>query len=293
MKGLITALLTPFNSDGTVNETGLRQLVRHNIDTMKVDGFYVGGSTGEAFLMSEAERIKAFEIVKSESGENISLIAQIGSLDFDELIRLGKAAIELGYDAVSAITPYYYKFSFEEVYEYYKRIDDILNYDMVIYSNPGMAGGHFDIEKFNKLLSIPKVVGIKFSDADIAKLERLRHAFPDTYLYFGYDEIAVVGFVLGCDGVIGSTYNVMGDLTRRVMEYTAAGKIAEARALQHQIADRIGNIVGNGLYPTIKEILKASGVDAGDMKFPFAELAPEKIERAREIKKSIDRLREQ
>ncbi len=291
MKGLITALLTPFNGDGTVNETGLRQLVRHNIDSMKVDGFYVGGSTGEAFLMSEAERIKTFEIVKDEAGSHVTLIAQIGSLDFDELIRLGQAAKALAYDAVSAITPYYYKFSFEEVYSYYKRIDELLNYDMVIYSNPGMAGGNFDIEKFDKLLSIPKVVGVKFSDADIAKLERLRSAFPNKYFYFGYDEICMIGFVLGCDGAIGSTYNVMGDLTRKVIALTEQGEIAQARALQHRITDQIEAIVKNGLYQTIKQILKASGVDGGAMKFPFAELNEAQIEEANRIKQEIDKLR--
>lgn len=291
MKGLITALLTPFNEDGTINETGLRQLVRYNIDAMKVDGFYVGGSTGEAFLMSEKERIRAFEIVKDEAGSSVTLIAQIGSLDFDELIRLGEAAKRLEYDAVSAITPYYYKFSFDEVYSYYKRIDEILNYDMVIYSNPGMAGGNFDIAKFEKLLAIPKVVGVKFSDADIAKFERLRKAFPNDYFYFGYDEIAMVGFALGCDGAIGSTYNVMGDLTRKVVNMLAEGKISEARALQHRITDQIEAIVNNGLYQTIKQILKASGVEGGYMKFPFSELNAEQLEEANRIKSEIDKLR--
>jgi N-acetylneuraminate lyase len=283
--------LTPFNADGTLNEKGLRQLVRHNIDVMKVDGFYVGGSTGEAFLMSESQRIKAFEIVKDETGESVSLIAQIGSLDFDELIRLGQAAKSLGYDAVSAITPYYYKFSFEEVYNYYNKISEILDFEMVIYSNPGMAGGYFDLEKFEKLLSIPKVLGVKFSDADIAKFERLRHRFEDKLFYFGYDEIAMVGFALGCDGAIGSTYNIMGDLTRKVVEHTEAGKIETARELQHKIADQIEAIVKNGLYQTIKQILKESGVDGGAMKFPFSELDEVRIQEANRIKKEIDKLR--
>ena len=293
MKGIITALVTSFNSDGTVNEENLRKAIRHNIDNMKVDGLYVGGSTGEAFVMSMEERIKVLKIVKDEAKDAVSLIAQIGSLNFDEIIEMGEEAKKLGYNAVSAITPFYYKFSFEEIYAYYERIDRELDFDMVIYSNPAMAGANFDIEKYRKLLSIPKVVGIKFSDADIAKFERLRFAFPDALLYFGYDEISVVGWTLGCDGAIGSTYNVMGDKSRKVVELLQSGKVNEARLLQHKIASIIEKIVNNGLYQTIKTILELeSGVESkgAHMKFPFSELPSENLKVVDEIREEIKQL---
>ncbi len=291
MKGLITALVTSFNADGMVNESGLRKAVRHNIDEMKVDGLYVGGSTGEAFVMSVEERIKALEIVKDEAKDAVTLIAQIGSLNFDEIIKMGEISKTLKYDAVSAITPFYYKFSFEEIYAYYKKIDDALNFDMVIYSNPAMAGANFDIEKYRQLLSIPKVVGIKFSDADIAKFERLRNAFPEALLYFGYDEISIVGWTLGCDGAIGSTYNVMGDKSRKVIELLHEGKVNEARLLQHRIASIIEKIVQNGLYQTIKVIMGDNNQSSAPMKFPFSELTENQVKTAMDIKKEIEQLK--
>lgn len=290
MKGLITALITSFNADGTVNEAGLRQAVRYNIDVMKVDGLYVGGSTGEAFVMSMVERIRALEIVKDEAGNAVTLIAQIGSLNFDEIIEMGQVAKRLQYNAVSAITPFYYKFSFEEIYDYYKKIDTALNMDMVIYSNPAMAGANFNIEKYRQLLSIPKVVGIKFSDADIAKFERLRNAFPTALLYFGYDEISIVGWTLGCDGAIGSTYNVMGHYSRKVIELLEKGHVKESRLLQHKIASIIEKIVANGLYQTIKIILEENGVEGHLMRFPFGELTEEQIVEAKKIKEEIEQL---
>lgn len=119
MKGIMTALITPFNEDGTLNEKGLREVVRQNIDVMKVDGLYIGGSTGESFLMDETMRKELLKIVKDEAGDAVTLIGQIGSLNIEEAIRLGNEAKELGYDALSAITPYYYKFSFEEIKSYY------------------------------------------------------------------------------------------------------------------------------------------------------------------------------
>ncbi len=290
MKGIITALITPFDTDGFVDEAALRQVVRHNIDVMNVDGLYIGGSTGEAFVMSEEERAKVLRIVKEEAGSEVTLIAQIGSLNFEEAIRLGKEAKELKYDAISAITPYYYNFSFEEIYAYYKKLDEVLDYEMIIYSNPSMAGGDFGIDKFRKLLDIPKVIGIKFSNADIAKLERLRYAFPDDLIYFGYDEIGIVGFVLGCDGAIGSTYNVMGNQVRNVLNFVKEGKIDEARMLQHKITSVITKIVNNNLYPTIKEVITLQGAEAGKMKFPFGNLTQEQSEKSIEILKDIEKI---
>lgn len=104
MKGIMTALITPFNEDGTLNEKGLREVVRQNIDVMKVDGLYIGGSTGESFLMDETMRKELLKIVKDEAGDAVTLIGQIGSLNIEEAIRLGNEAKELGYDALSAIT---------------------------------------------------------------------------------------------------------------------------------------------------------------------------------------------
>ena len=80
LKGIYSALLVSFNEDGSVNEKGTRQIVRHNIDKMKVDGLYVGGSTGENFLLSTDEKKKIFEIAKDEAKDEIKLIAQIGSM---------------------------------------------------------------------------------------------------------------------------------------------------------------------------------------------------------------------
>ncbi len=112
LKGIFSALLVSFNEDGTINEKGLRQIIRHNIDKMKVDGLYVGGSTGENFMLSTEEKKEIFRIAKDEAKDQIALIAQVGSVNLKEAVELGKYVTELGYDCLSAVTPFYYKFSF-------------------------------------------------------------------------------------------------------------------------------------------------------------------------------------
>ena len=114
LKGIFSALLVAFNEDGSINEQGLRQIIRHNIDKMKVDGLYVGGSTGENFMLSTEEKKQIFRIAKDEAKDQVALIAQVGSVNLHEAVELGKYATELGYDCLSAVTPFYYKFSFAE-----------------------------------------------------------------------------------------------------------------------------------------------------------------------------------
>ena len=112
LKGLYSALLVAFDENGNINEKGLRQIVRHNIDVCKMDGLYVGGSTGENFMLSTEEKKRIFEIAKDEAKDDITLIAQVGSINLKESVELAKFVTDLGYDAISAVTPFYYKFSF-------------------------------------------------------------------------------------------------------------------------------------------------------------------------------------
>ena len=120
--GIYSALLTSFDKDGNINEKGIRELVRYNIDHNKVDGLYVGGSTGENFLLSPEEKEQIFKIVKDEAKDGCQLIAQVGSLNIKESVKLAKLVTDLGYDSLSAVTPFYYKFSFNEIKDYYNTI---------------------------------------------------------------------------------------------------------------------------------------------------------------------------
>ncbi|MGL4538420.1 MAG: dihydrodipicolinate synthase family protein, partial [Cetobacterium sp.] len=107
MKGIYSALLISFDENGNLDEKGTRNIVRYNIDEMKVDGLYVGGSTGENFMISTEMKKRIFEIVKDEAKDAVKLIAQVGSINLYEAVELGKYATELGYDSLSAVTPFY------------------------------------------------------------------------------------------------------------------------------------------------------------------------------------------
>ena len=151
MRGIFSALLVSYNEDGSINEKGLREIIRHNIDNMKVDGLYVGGSTGENFMISTEEKKRIFEIAKDEAKDQIKLIAQVGSINVYESVELAKFATALGYDAISAVTPFYYKFSFNEIKDYYNTIINSVNNRLIIYSIPFLTGVDMTVEQFGEL----------------------------------------------------------------------------------------------------------------------------------------------
>ena len=119
LKGIYTALLTPFTDDAKIKEKELTDLVLHNL-SLGVDGFYVCGSTAEALMLSTEERMAIMRIVKENAGE-AKLIAHVGSLNERDAIKLAKYAKELSYDLISSVAPFYYKFSFSEIKNYYIR----------------------------------------------------------------------------------------------------------------------------------------------------------------------------
>jgi len=284
LKGIFSALLVSFNEDGSINEKGLRQIIRHNIDKMKVDGLYVGGSTGENFMLSTEEKKQIFRIAKDEAKDQVALIAQVGSVNLKEAVELGKYASELGYDSLSAVTPFYYKFSFPEIKHYYETIIAETDNNMIVYSIPFLTGVNIGVEQFGELYKNPKVLGVKFTAGDFYLLERLRKAYPEKLVWAGFDEMMVPAASLGVHGAIGSTFNVNGLRARQIFELTQAGQVKEALEIQHVTNDLIEGILANGLYLTIKEILKLQGVDAGYCREPMTAKATEtQLVRAKEL----------
>lgn len=285
LKGIYSALLVSFDEQGNINEQGLRQIIRHNIDVCKIDGLYVGGSTGENFMLATAEKKRIFEIAKDEVKDEVKLIAQVGSVDLKEAVELAKFTTKLGYDAISAVTPFYYKFDFPEIKHYYETIINAVDNRLIIYSIPFLTGVNMSLDQFGELFKNEKIVGVKFTAADFYLLERMRRTFPDTLIFAGFDEMMLSATVLGVDGAIGSTFNVNGIRARQIFELAQAEKIAQAREIQHVTNDLITDILNNGLYQTIKLLLKEQGVDAGYCRQPMKQATAAMEAKAKEIHK--------
>ena len=272
-KGIFTALLTPFDKNNKINEKALESLIKHNID-LGVTGFYVCGSTGEAFLMSKDERKHVMEIV-SACAKDKTLIAHIGSINEGEAMELSAHAQKLGYNAISSVAPFYYKFSFDEIKNYYKRIADASDIPMLVYHFPAFSGVNMGLNEMSQFLANDRFMGIKFTSNDFFALEQCKSTFPDKLIYNGYDEMFLAGLSMGADGGIGSTYNLMADKFVAIQKLFGEGKIAEAQAVQKEANRIISVICRLGVMQSEKEVLNQLGFDFGECRHPFSPLHEE------------------
>ena len=266
-KGIFTALLTPFDKNNKVNEKELEKLVKFNIEK-GVTGFYVGGSTAEAFLLSTDERKQIMDVVKS-AAPNHTLIAHIGSINELEATELGKHAKKLSYDIVSSVAPFYYKFSFKEIKNYYFRLAETAALPMLVYHFPAFSGVNMGIGEISEFLSDDRFVGIKYTSNDFFTLEQCKANFPNKIIYNGFDEMFLAGLSMGADGGIGSTYNFMADKFVKINELFENKCIDEAQHIQKE-ANRIITILCKiGVMQAEKEVLNQLGFDFGNCRPPF------------------------
>lgn len=273
-KGLFSALLTPFNEDSSINFDSLEKLVEFNLQN-GIDGFYVGGSTGEGLLLSPEERMQVFECVKKANNGRATLIAHVGTICTLDAIKMAKKAEELEYDAISAVAPYYYGYPLEAILGYYNDIVNSTSLPMVIYNFPNSGGFSLTKEIANKLFENEKFLGIKHTSGDMFTLNQFKTLDREIVVYNGFDETLLAGLSMGADGAIGSTYNFMGKKFKKIMNCFNSGEIETAKALQNEANEIICEMIKYGVFQSEKAILTEIGIDMGQCRPPFLPISDE------------------
>lgn len=270
-KGIFPALLTPFDQEDRINTKVLEEITEYNIKK-GVDGFYVGGSTAEAFLLTEEERIEVMEIVSRVARGRVTLIAHIGCISTTQAIRLARKAKELGYDAISSVTPFYYKFSFAEIKKYYFDIVDAVDLPMFIYNFPAFSGVTLTADNIGEFLQDDRFLGVKHTSNDYFALEQFKTDFPNKIVYNGFDEMFMAGLSMGADGAIGSTFNVMAEKFIKIRQLFTENKVEEAREVQKEANVIIRALCKVGVMQGEKALMEALGFDMGPARAPFLPL---------------------
>ena len=270
LQGIYPALLTPFDSTGKLNTKALEKLVDYNLQK-GVEGFYVGGSTAEAFLLSEQERNTVYEVVANVAGGKCNLFAHVGCISTEQAIAFAKTAEKLNYTAISAIAPFYYKFSFAQIKKHYYDIVNAVDLPMLIYNFPNFSGVNLSVEQVAEFFCDERFIGIKHTSNDYFALEQFKSNFPDRVVYNGFDEMFLSGLSMGADGGIGSTYNFMANKFVKIRELFGENRIAEAQEIQRE-ANRIITVLCKiGVMQAEKEVLNQLGFDFGVCRHPFGE----------------------
>lgn len=271
--GIFAAMLTPSKQDGSLSVEGIPALVDYILSN-GVDGLYAGGSSGESILQSREERIALLTELSGCAKGKCGLIAHVGAASTDDAVALAKVAGQQGYDAVSAIPPYYYPHNFAAISDYYKAIVDAAGVPLIIYNIPALTGVDLGTESLLSLLEDDRISGVKFTATDLFQFWQLRQAAPDKAFFFGTDEMFLGATATGADGGIGSTYNLIGDVYVGITKAIAEGDIAGARALQAKSNELVSVLLKTGVLPGLKHALNRIGVPVGGCRKPFT--APSK-----------------
>jgi N-acetylneuraminate lyase len=272
--GIFPALVTPFKKDGSINEEALRAIIRLNLKK-GVAGFYVDGSSSEAFLLSHDERKRLLEIAASEAKGKGTIIAHIGSIGTDHAIDLGLRAKELGYDAISAVPPFYYKFTADEIKGYYRDICGAVDMPVIIYNFPAFSGVSLTCDDIREYRKDRRFIGVKFTATDLFQLQQMRAIDEDMIVFNGYDEMFLGGLAMGATGAIGSTFNFMAEKFVSIYELFKAGKVSEAQKAQNEANEVIAVLGKVGVFQGEKYALELQGIDAGPCRKPFKPITDE------------------
>lgn len=282
LKGIYAALITPFKANGSVNYEVLKQVIDYDL-AHGIDGFYVGGSTAECFMLTVSERKKIAETVIEHVNGKGKIIVHAGSIGTKLTVELGTHAREAGADAVSAVTPFYYKFTPDELVNYYYDVADQTRMPVIAYDFPALTGYALTIQDVDKLSQNAGIAGIKYTCLDLYTLERFKHAHPNLVIFNGHDEVMLYGLTAGADGGIGSTYNFMPEKFRQMTDYFKEGKTDKAQQIQHEVNNIIPYLGKYGAMQAAKEFLTLMGMPCGDCRGPFKPLSEEARAELREV----------
>lgn len=285
-KGILSALLTPFGKDMRVSQSAVKQLVEFNIKN-GIDGFYVGGSTGEGLLLTNEERKDLFRYAAEANAGRKTMIAHVGAISTAAAMDMAKCAEELGYDAISAVAPFYYKFPLDAITGYYNDIANSTSLPMIIYNFPASSGFTLSKDVANALFKNAKFIGIKHTSMDMFALQQFKCLDREILVYNGFDEMLLSGLAMGADGAIGSTYNFMGNKFKKIYNDFKAGAIESAQQGQREANEIIAQLAKYGVFQCEKAILCEMGVDAGECRAPFLPLSSEGKAAMQEIARKL------
>ncbi|XP_060606679.1 N-acetylneuraminate lyase-like [Ruditapes philippinarum] len=286
LEGLVPAVFTPMTKDGDVDYDKFEMYCNH-LTSKGMTQIYVNGTTGEGFSLTLEERKKIVEKwieVGKKSGKIKSIVVQVGALNLHDTKAMAEHAVKVGADAIATVPPLFFKpKTVDYLVKYCKEVASAApNLPFYFYHLPAATGVELCIEDFLKVAAkeIPSLVGAKFSSTDLVDLIGCVHVPAPNRddgkfnMMFGYDEIIMAGMTLGADGGVGTTFNFMASVIRKVLDSKDKGDIFEARLYQYRtqqtckVMNKYGDLLG-GSMAAFKALMTLIDVDLGPARSPM------------------------
>lgn len=278
IKGVYTALATPFDKDNKVDEEGLRLLIQRQV-RHSIDGIVLLGTTGEAPTLSEAEKKQIIKIAREECSGNAILMVGTGSYSTQQTIENTLLAEELGADAALIITPYYNKPTQEGLYQHFKTTAALTSLPIMVYNHGGRTGQNLQTGTLKRLMEISSIIGVKESSGDISQIsdviETAKEIRPDFSVMSGDDALTLPLIALGGDGIISVISNVLPKEIKDLVESIVSEDLKSARAIYFYLMPFIkAAFIETNPIP-IKAAMMHYGLPAGHCRLPLCPLSPE------------------
>lgn len=269
-EGSYVALITPFKSNGEVDEDKIRELVNYHIENGTA-GIVPCGTTGEAPTLTFSEHEKVIKIVVEEVRGRIQVVAGAGSNNTDRAIELTKYAKELGADAALSTCPYYNKPSQRGIYEHYKKIAEEGKFPVMLYNVPGRTGVNIEAETVAKLAEFPEIVAIKEATGSIEQMIRIQDLCGDKIeILSGEDHLILPMLSIGAKGVVSVVANIMPKEMKELIEAFLKQEYKKAYKLHTELYDVSRNMFIEGNPVTVKTAMKILGkIDNDIVRLPL------------------------
>jgi 4-hydroxy-tetrahydrodipicolinate synthase len=276
---VLTASVTPFDTDGGVNIPKFRELAAFLVDNGS-DGLVVTGTTGESPTLTDDERFELYGAAIETIGDRATVIAGTGTYDTRHSVHLTKKAHDLGVDGFLVVTPYYNKPPPRGIVEHVKAIAAVTDKPIVYYNIPARVVNLVSVETLAELAQIPNVVAVKQAWDD---LEDARRIVQETglALYAGDDALILPFLELGGAGGVCVHTHVVGPQVKRQIEAFRSGDTDTARRIEEELAP-VYEILGVTVGPIgIKAALNLLGHDVGGLRLPLVEATEDEKSRIR------------
>ena len=260
--GILTAMVTPFDRDGELDEDATVRLIHHLLDNGS-DGLVITGSTGEAATLTDDEKARLWEIAVAEAGD-ATVIAGTGTYDTRHSVELTERASEIGVDAVLVVTPYYVRPNRSGIKAHYATVAGATDLPVVAYNIPSRTATDMPNDLLAELAHIDNVVAVKQARYDdLAAIEGLD-------LLAGNDDVFAKTMDLGGTGIISVAAHLVGRDMRRIIDEPDR---------RHEIEDGLRDLFEALTVTTnpipVKAALNLAGVEVGGLRLPLVEATEE------------------
>ena len=279
---VITALVTPFKEDGSVNYAVAEQLAGHLAEN-GTDAFVICGTTGESPTLTFDEEFELFQVVQKAVAGKAKIIAGTGSNSTKDAIAATQKVAKLGIDGSLQVVPYYNKPPQEGLYQHFQAIaKSSPDLPIMLYNIPGRTGQNLAPETVARLAEIPNVVAIKEASGSMDQASQIRHlTSPEFEIYSGDDSLTLPLLAVGGTGVVSVASHLVGNHIQQMVQGFEVGKTSEALKIHLQLFPLFKALFITTNPILVKTALKLKGWDVGSVRPPLCEPSNEETQKLR------------